>query len=80
MKIFVALLQLTLAQHLRWFTKCPEPAQMDSFDVPAVSSHFSSRLDFSIYLILCALGTNFTRHQIRPFELNKLIYQLKVSA
>ena len=40
MKIFAALLQFTLAQHLRWFTKCPEPAQMDSFDVPAVSSYF----------------------------------------
>ena len=40
MKIFAALLQLTLAQHLRWFKKCPEPAQMDSFDVPAISSHF----------------------------------------
>ena len=40
MKIFVALLQLTLAQHLRWFTKCPEPAQMESFDVPAVSFYF----------------------------------------
>ena len=76
MKIFAALLQLTLAQHLRWFTKCPEPTQMDSFDVPAVSSHFSSRLDFSIYLI----SANSTRHRFRPFELNKLIYQLKVSA
>ena len=41
MKIFAALLQLTLAQHLRWFTKCPEPAQMDSFDVPAVSFYIS---------------------------------------
>ena len=40
MKIFATLLQLTLGQHLRWFTKCPEPAQMDSFDVPAVSSYF----------------------------------------
>jgi len=35
MKIFAVLLQLTVGQHLRWFTKCPVPEEMDSFDVPA---------------------------------------------
>ena len=65
MKIFAALLQFTLAQHLRWFTKWPEPAQMDSFDVPAVSSYFLDsfkpkcgwfipRLDF-LLIRICAL-------------------------
>jgi lipocalin len=40
MKLFAVLLQLSLAQHLRWFTKCPVPTEMDSFDVRAYTGRW----------------------------------------